>query len=178
MLNKFTKMLLVATSLAPTLLIMSIDRFFHEGSLRWDAFGVRLVIVAVSLVVAAYGVMTFVRRNGGKQSLRVCKAKNSDKQVLTFLLAYLLPILNEHKYLFKDFDIPTLAILLLVSLAIYHSNAFDFNPLLGMLGYHFYEVESDDGFPYILISPKTLVKPCATFTVVKLCDYTFLQIED
>ena len=177
MLNKFTKMLLVGTSLVPTLLIMAVDHFFAHGITNWLGFGTQLIIIALALVVIALAVMFVAARNGERQQLQICKAKNSDKQVLTFLLAYLMPILSEHKYLFRDFNVPTLALLALLAIAVYHSNAFDFNPMLGMLGYHFYEIEDGNNFPYLLISRTPLKKSCQELTVVQLFDYTFLAVE-
>lgn len=172
--NKFAKMLLTATSLAPVLLVMAIDSFSQKGV---TYFPFALLIIASALVVIALGLMN-VARKGQQQELTVCKAKNSDKQTLTFLVAYLLPVLNDHKYLFRDFNAPTLAILALLAVAVYHSNSFDFNPLLGMFGYHFYEVEGPDGFPCLLISRVALANPCQTMNVRQIFDHTFLHAKD
>jgi hypothetical protein len=178
MLNRFTKMLLVGTSLAPVLVIMAVDFFFStkEPLVFWS-FGTQLLAVAAGLVGIAFGVMNYAAKNGPRQQLNICKAKNSDKEVLTFLLAYLLPVVSKHDYLFREFNWPTVVILLMLCVAVYHSSAFDFNPLLGMLGYHFYEVEDDSQFPYLLISSRAIKKPSGPLTVVQLFDYTFLAIE-
>ncbi len=177
MLNKFAKMLLVGTAIAPTLLIMGVDSICRPDFKGW-VFPISLFVIVALLVLIAMLVMSYGFKNVGTQSLTITKAKNSDKEVLPFLLAYLLPILNDHKYLFKEYNIPTLALLALVAVAVYHSNAFDFNPFLGMLGYHFYEVQDDDNFPYLLISKKPLLKPCQSLKVVQLFDYTFLYVGD
>ena len=177
MLNKFTKMLLVGTSLVPTLLIMAVDHAFTKGVPNWWGFTTQLVVIAVALLVIASSVMHVARRSGERQQLQICKAKNSDKQVLTFLLAYLMPILSEHKYLFRDFNVPTLALLVLLAVAVYHSNAFDFNPMLGMLGYHFYEIEDANSFPYLLITKTPFKKANQEIIVVQLFDHTFLAVE-
>jgi hypothetical protein len=176
-LNKFTKALLTATALAPTLIVMAVDYFAHKGLQTWWCFGTQLMLIVIALVTIALFVMAFVRRHGEKMPFSMTKAKNSDKEVLAFLVAYLLPILIEHKILFKDFGITTLAILLLLSIAVYHANAFDFNPLLGMFGFHFYEIEGDGSFPCLLISRRSLKKPAGEITVVQLFDYTFLLVE-
>ena len=174
MLRKSMKMLLVSTSLAPALLVMAVDQFFEKGA---TAFFWQLVVLVACFAIIAACVMGYMSRNAERMVLSVAKAKNSDKETLTFLLAYLLPVLIEHKYLFTGFNPPTMTMMILVSLAIYHSNAFDFNPLLGIFGYHFYEVEGDDAFPYLLISRKTLRKPNVDLKVVQICDYTFLHVE-
>jgi hypothetical protein len=177
MLSKVAKVLLVATSIAPTLILMGINYFFTTKDIPgYFNFGVQLFAIAGILVGICIGIMWYASTTLSKQPFRVIKAKSSDKQVLTFLVAYLLPVMTKHDYLFRDFNLPTLALLL--CLAVYHSNSFDFNPLLGVFGYHFYEVEGeDDSFPYLLISRRSLEKVCKEFTVVRLFDYTFLVVE-
>ena len=61
-------------------------------------------------------------------------------------------------------------------LAIYYSNAFDFNPLLGLCGYHFYEVQSEDGMTFLLMTRNHLLKPEQVAEVVQLFPYTFLNV--
>lgn len=177
MLNRFTKMLLVGTSLVPTLLIMAVDTYFTQSITSWWGFTTQLLVIAISLLAIAVAVMYSARKSGERQPLQICKAKNSDKQVLTFLLAYIMPILSEHKYLFRDFNVPTIALLVLLAVAVYHSNAFDFNPMLGMLGYHFYEIEDANSFPYLLITKTPLKKANQELFVVQLFDHTFLAVE-
>ncbi|MCG6157686.1 hypothetical protein [Rubinisphaera margarita] len=178
MLRKSIKLLLVGTAMAPVLVVMGVDQLFRDGFQGWASLPFLLFVIAASLFLIAICVMHVAKKSGEKMSLRVCKAKNSDKEVITFLVAYLLPVLSDHEYLFREINVPTLFILALVSIAVYHSNAFDFNPLLGMLGYHFYEVEDDDHFPYLLISSTPIKKPCQELRVTKLFEYTFLHIED
>lgn len=179
MLNRFTKMLLVGTSVAPVLVVMAIDDFYSKGWPTSFTFGVQLLVIAASLTAIALLVMRAAERTETQiQRLTICKAKNSDKQVLTFLIAYLLPVISKHDYLFRDFNPPTIAMLGLLCLAVYHSNAFDFNPLLGLFGYHFYEIEDNSTFPYVLISRRVIKKPCQTLEVAQLFDYTFLLVDE
>lgn len=177
MMSKLTKMLLVGTSLVPTLVIMAVDYFYTKSIYHWWNFGTQLFAVSALLFLIALGLMHLARR-GERQLLRVCKAKNSDKQVLTFLLAYLMPILTKHDYLFHDFNCPTLVLLGIVAIAVYHSNAFDFNPMLGLLNYHFYEIEDASNFPYLLISKSPLKAAAQEIVVVQLFEYTFLAVEE
>ena len=65
----------------------------------------------------------------------------------------------------------------IIFLAVFHSNAFHFNPLLGCIGYHFYEIEADDGMTYLLITSKTVTKQKMTSQVAQLADYIFLEVE-
>jgi len=64
-----------------------------------------------------------------------------------------------------------------IFLAVYHSNSFHFNPLLGCVGFHFYEVKCDDGMTYLLVTSDTIKKQKVNSVVVQLADYIFLEIE-
>lgn len=60
-------------------------------------------------------------------------------------------------------------------LVVMTSNAYHTNPLLGLIGYHFYEVSIDD-VGYILISRRNLHNTRAIKTVVSLTDYMLLDV--
>ena len=44
-----------------------------------------------------------------------------------------------------------------------------------MFGYHFYEVENDNGMTYLLISKKTIHRHDNTLRVKRLADYIYLE---
>jgi hypothetical protein len=107
------------------------------------------------------------------------KVKHADKDMLAFLLLYMLPLLTkENSVSFSGEPLTGLFILGIIVLAVTHSNSFTFNPMLGLLsGYHFYEIEDDKGMTLLFLSKKRLTKPDNTFTVVRLIDYVYLDAE-
>jgi hypothetical protein len=55
------------------------------------------------------------------------------------------------------------------------SHSYHFNPLLGFLGYHFYEVNIEGGITYVLIT-KQNIADCKSITqVVQLTEYMILE---
>ena len=69
-------------------------------------------------------------------------------------------------------------ILLIIFVVIAHAGAFHFNPLMGLLGYHFYGIKDDEGASYLLISKDELTKPNSEARVVKLATTIYLQVKD
>ncbi|ECT4715705.1 hypothetical protein F3D76_21895, partial [Salmonella enterica] len=66
-----------------------------------------------------------------------------------------------------------------VSLLFYicFSENYNFNPVLSLHGYKFYEAEDDTGVGFVLISKEVITDiKGKQFSVVKLTDYTFLHV--
>lgn len=92
------------------------------------------------------------------------------------MLIYLLPLVARDSLPVAKMEV-TIYVFIIIGWAVYHSNAFYFNPLLALLGYHFYEVISNDGMSHMLVTRKTIKKPQKNLKVVQLFDYTYLAID-
>ena len=133
-------------------------------------------IAAISMVCLCLLILHFSKTQLEKQHIKVKSIKISDKEVMTFLLAYLLPLIPAKTIGISGHVLTILFVFSMFFLAIYYSNAFDFNPVLGLCGYHFYEVQSEDGITFLLITRKHLLKPEQMVEVVQLFPYTFLNL--
>lgn len=173
MLNTIAKPLLVSTSMSPVLIAYGINAVAEEKG-PWEY--IPWFVAAVGMVGLCLLILRFAKTQLEKQNLKVKSIKSSDKEVMTFLLAYLLPLVPAKTFGVTGHSITVLFVFGMFFLAIYFSNAFDFNPLLGLCGYHFYEVQSEDGMAYLLITRKHLLRPEQVAEVVQLFPYTFLNV--
>jgi hypothetical protein len=173
MLNAIAKPLLVSTSMSPVLIAYGINAVADDkGPLEYlPWFGAAVGMVCLCLLI-----LRFAKTQLEKQHLKVKSIKSSDKEVMTFLLAYLLPLIPAKTIGISGHYLTVVFVFSMFFLAIYYSNAFDFNPLLGLCGYHFYEVQSEDGMTFLLITSKHLLKPEQVAEVVQLFPYTFLNV--
>ncbi|MCC9602876.1 hypothetical protein LOC67_20190 [Stieleria sp. JC731] len=173
MLSKIAKLLLVASSLAPVLAAFAVREIASGKPVdsTWP-----LLLVTVALPVICFLVIHYAKNNLERQSLHVKKIKSTDKEVLAYLIAYLLPLLATDVVDFRDNTLTTVFIFGMIFLAIYHSNAFHFNPLLGFVGFHFYEVVCDDDMTYLLVTNRIIRKQSGESTVVQLSDYIFFEL--
>ncbi|WP_417398218.1 hypothetical protein [Gimesia chilikensis] len=172
--NKFGKLLLVITSLAPILGAFAINAYLNQRLVEAGIFtivGFCLIIICMLLIE---GCLTTVQ----SEPLNVINVKSADKHTLTFLLAYLLPFLTENTISFAGSYLTTGYVFTIIGLVIYHSNAFTFNPILACRNYHFYEVESNEGMAYLLLTKEVLHTQTKQFTVVKLTDYLYLDFKN
>lgn len=132
-LSRIAQAFLAATALAPVLLVWAAASYDSS-----PAYAVAAVVVALLLVGVCVGLLALAKREFQTDPLVIARAVRMDKDALGFLIAYALPLVVSD----SATQLPALAVfivivgLLLIQLQILHVN-----PLLGMLGFHFYEVE-------------------------------------
>ncbi|MCX8123884.1 MAG: hypothetical protein N3F66_06935 [Spirochaetes bacterium] len=173
MLNKVSKFLLVSTSFAPVFLTL----WFAEFSKSWDIkSGIWFLIIAIVLVFLCLLILTLAKKKLEKLPVVIQSISTSDKEIVGFILVYLLPLINQSAFQIE----PKLLyfVLGLFFVSIFTTNSYHFNPILGFLGFHFYEVTIDGGITYVLITKKNLTNTKNIKTVVQIAEYMILEIED
>lgn len=173
MLKRIPKLFLVGTSLAPVLLTLA----FLEVRTHHLWCALDYLIGVAGLILLTKGLLHLCKFRLGKLPIKLCKAKTSDREVIGFLLAYVLPLA------LTSGTTPTLdgwAIVFLVGLfgvVVWGTHAYDFNPLLGLIGYHFFEVETEAGITYIVITRRSIVDVRQITEVVQLTEYVLLDLK-
>jgi hypothetical protein len=171
--NKIGKLLLVVTSLAPVLGALAVNSLAREQY----AHGVWFLVIGVLLCLLCFLLLRACYSYLPRELLATVKVKSADKEVLAFLLVYLLPFFNVAVIDFTGNWLTATYVACIILLVVYHSNAVTFNPLLSIAGYRFYEVETDGGMSYIVIGRKELTRQANRITGICLVDYIFLQTE-
>jgi len=91
-------------------------------------------------------------------------------------LVYLLPLINQGQ------NTISLSVLVFVAVIfffiVYNSHAYHFNPLLGLFGYHFFEVTIEGDITYVLITRQNITDCKAVSQVVQLTEYMILDASD
>jgi hypothetical protein len=132
-LSRLAQAFLAATAIAPVLLVWAAASY--EASMTYAASA---VIVALLMLGVCVLLLSLAKRELQANSLTITKAVRMDKEALGFLVAYALPLVAS-----KD---PTHLIalgvfMLMVGLVLIQLQILHVNPLLGMLEFHFYQVE-------------------------------------
>ena len=187
MLNKAAKLALVATSLAPICLTL----WFVEISGAWQAVvpwsenltahwqvGSGYLLAALVLSGLCFGLVWLSASGHGLEPLtvKIKAVKTVDKEIVGFLLVYLLPLINQGQ---NTISIPVLVFIAVIFfLIVYNSHAYHFNPLLGLFGYHFYEVTIEGEITYVLITRQNITDCKHVSNVVQLTEYMILDVND
>lgn len=182
MLNKAAKLTLVATSLAPICLTL----WFVEFSKAWDTkltfwqnmaanwqvgWGYLLATALMSLL--CFLLVWLSGRNLERLPVKIKAVKTVDKEIVGFLLVYLLPLINQTN---NTISLPVLVFIAVIFFFIVqNSHAYHFNPLLGFFGYHFYEVTIEGDITYVLITRQNIADCKSISHVVQLTEYMILE---
>jgi hypothetical protein len=172
MLNTFAKFLLMATSLSPILGAVAVNHLArHENWSRWGGW----LAAAVLLVFLCWSLLSYAAKSAQRHLFHIKEFERNDTEVLAFLLAYLLPFVSSRDIAFKGEWLTGAYVLGVIFLVFAHAGAFHFNPVMGLLGYHFYSVKNGDGVSHLLISKPELRRPGRDIQTVRLAHGIYLQ---
>jgi hypothetical protein len=91
-----------------------------------------------------------------------------------FMLLYLLPLFTDKvNTLNWSLWIPTILVFAVITATGY---SYHFNPLLGMMGWHFYKVSSTEGVTYVLLTKRQLRSAAEPLSVGQLTEYVLLDL--
>ncbi|MEW6400190.1 MAG: hypothetical protein AB1649_00225 [Chloroflexota bacterium] len=172
MLNTFAKFLLVSTSLSPVLGAVAVNQFAHNQPLTsWGPW----LVVALLLVFLCWALLRYSAKNAQKHVFLIKEFERNDQEILAFLLAYLLPFVSKENMAFTGEWMTGAYILAIIFLVIAHAGAFHFNPVMGLLGYHFYAAKDGEGVSSLIISKQELRRPGKEIQTVKLAHNIYLH---
>ena len=186
MLNRLAKLALVSTALAP----ISLTLWFVEISSAWQPgvpwsenlaahwlTGSGYLLAALVLSGLCFGLVWLSASRHGLERLpvKIKSVKTVDKEIIGFLLVYLLPLINQSQ---STISLPVLMFVAVIFFFIvYNSHAYHFNPLLGFFNYHFYEVAIEGDITYVLITRDNITDCKAISQVVQLTEYMILDVK-
>jgi hypothetical protein len=137
-LSRLAQMSLAATALAPVLLVWAAATYDVRPIEAAAA-----VALSVLLVIVCLAILALARGELQTEPVGIKKASRLDKETLAFLVTYALPLIakgGENTHLAALLVFVAVVGVVLVQLQILHVN-----PLLGVLGFHFYEIETANG---------------------------------
>ncbi|MEN3751676.1 hypothetical protein ABC733_28455 [Mangrovibacter sp. SLW1] len=170
--NKLARLLLTASSIAPVCATLFFIGFVKETTWLMNYS----LYVGLFSWSSALGLVNYAKSNLERLDKSVSSLSPANKEVTNYFLSYLFPLLgtdsiSENKLYASFFYFSLL-------FYICFSENYNFNPVLSLHGYKFYEAEDDTGVGFVLIS-KSIITDIkeVTFSVVQLTDYTYLHVE-
>lgn len=170
MLNWFAKILLTSTAIAPVLLTYA--WVAYQAGENVEAL-VLLAIVLV-LVLICLWMLRYAQRHLERIKFTATTVEAADRENSGFLLLYLLPLFTaQYGSLNWQVWMPAIFIFGVVVATGY---SYHFNPLLGLLQWHFYKVGTPEGITYVLITHKQLRNVTMPLEVVQLTEYIVADV--
>lgn len=162
-------MLLLASSLSPLILGMAFQQFLNSEYI----WGLTLTAIFLLLVGGCVRLVRGAPSRSAHFSLRLRKFVRRDHEVSALLVAYALP------FLLSATPWPMVAYLvLMLALALYYGGGYHFNPVMALLQYRHYTVETDSAADHLLISRVRLHPRLQSVDVVRFTSDVSVLVGD
>ena len=170
MYSKIIKTVLVLTGLVPIAMVYAWVAI-SEGD-YWIAFW--LIIGFSVLVSACWAILTHSRGNIEAMPFKYTTVEPADQENISFVLLYLSPLfVNKMSEVNLNVLIPSAIV---YAALIATSYTFQYNPLISLMGWHFYKVASTEGVTYILLTTKKINNLDQIAEVGQLTGYMLLDL--
>ena len=169
--RKGAKLILVLTSFAPLLIIMGI---VCKNVWSFVLFGLAAIFIG-----SCWGMMKGSAKSGQPYLLRIKEFNRTDQGIHTFLVIYILPIILSPISISFDWYTVSYIVLTILFLAwvMVRIGAYNFNPVMSIFGYYFYEIKNEQNVHYLLITKTVLQKPKEIY-VQRLAHDVHVELED
>jgi cobalamin synthase len=135
-----------------------------------------ILIGSLSLFVGCLLVLLSAQKSLPASTFKAKSIEASDHENTAFLLLYVMPLFtSQFNTLDWEFWVPTVIIFAVITATGYN---YHFNPMLGLLGWHFYKVESQEGVTFVLITKKQIRTASTELKVGQLTEYMLLDLEE
>jgi len=169
MFNTLAKWLLTSTAIAPVALTYAWVAY-QAG--KWQ-LAAGLIALCIALVVVAIWLLRVARSQIERIAFKAETVEAADNENIAFLLLYMLPLFTANiDNLTWQVWVPAVVIFAVITATGY---SYHFNPLLGMMGWHFYKVTTAEGITYVLITKKQLRNAAEQLQVGQLTEYILLD---
>lgn len=172
MINRLQKGLWILSSGAPMLIAFSIAWYFSKSTYMTSMLCIAIALIFIVIAIVLFQAM---RRKLGAIEIRAKKVTPNDKCIIGYAISYLLPFASiafdkYNPYIF-------LGIALIIFIVMLIANTPMANPLLFLLGYHFYDVEAENGIGnYLVISQKSIRNKDEVKEVIRVTEYLLIDV--
>lgn len=154
------------------LMVFSIAWYVKESTYLTSIVALTIALV---LIIAAILILFMIRKKLATLQIQAKKVSQNDKCVIGYAISYLLPFasitFNKYEpYFFLGISTVVFACMLVAKTP-------TANPLLFFLGYHFYDVETENGIGnYLIISKRPIRNKGELKKVVRVTEYLLIDV--
>jgi hypothetical protein len=168
-LSRVVRILFALTAIAPISISLAFV-FVREQKFQ---FALIALLACIALGGISRSIIDKASSKLERMPIEIKKVKSADKEVVGFVVAYVLPlVLREPAALDLSTWVVAGAMLLFV---LWGTHSMQVNPVLGVMGLHFYEVETSKGITYLFITRRRINNVQSVAQVVQLSEYGILE---
>lgn len=169
MLSRIVRTMLSFTAISPIFISLAYVALCDKN---WDFVDVFIALFFASISVAFWIIEEAKKRLAGIR-FPIKKAKKTDNKIIAFGVFYAFPLMFEDTY-HIDFMSLLVASCVLISV-LFITGFMPINPVLGLLGYHLYNVNTISNRKYTLITRKHITRLPSVTHAIQIGPYTFLD---
>lgn len=168
--RNWLKTILFVSAFSPTLLVLAGVRFYSLGAV--DELTIQLAVVSLLGIILPLLILNLVKKEAQKENFTAKKVESADYFLLVFLVSYAAPVVM--KMIEINFFTALIVVVLIFVVSWFVSNI-PSHPMLYLVKFKFYKVESSDGMVYIFIARRTIRSPKDIKQVMKLSDGMIME---
>ena len=153
-LKNWLKTILFVSSFSPTLFVLAGVRYFSSEVV--DTLVVQLVIISLLGTILPFLILAWIRREAESIHFKAKKVESADYYLLVFIGSYASPVVMKMAEI--NFVITSLVVSVIFVVAWFISNI-PSHPILYLVNFRFYKIESEDGMVYTLITKRQILSP-------------------
>lgn len=151
--RNWLKTTLFVSVFSPALISLAIVKYMSEGFVRDVAYYAAGGILGTALTIA---IISVIKRKSETIAFTAKKIKSNDAVMLTVVSTYFIPFLARA----SDITLGVAAVLIAAAAGVmWFTSSLPPHPVLRLLSFRFYEVESATGVVYTLVSQRDLLDP-------------------
>lgn len=168
--RNWLKTVLFVSAFSPALLVVAAVRVYSIGS--FDVLSIQLTIVSLIGTILPLLILYLVGKEAQKENFSAKKVESADYFLLVFLASYAAPVVMKMAEI--SFFTASIVVAVIFVVAWFVSNI-PSHPMLYLVKFRFYKVESSEGVVYMLITRRTIRSPKDIKKITKISDGMIME---
>ncbi len=174
MINRLQKCLWILSIGAPILIAFSITWVIKGKPYLTSLIA---LVIATLLIIVALIVFRIIKKTLAILPFRAKKITQNDMYVIKYAISYIVPFASIAFNKYNPYVFLGVAFIIFIIMLI--ANTPTANPLLFFVGYHFYDVEGENGIGnYLVISNRAIRNRDELKIVVRITEYLLLDVSE
>ena len=170
--RNWLRTLLFISAFSPALLTMAYVRYDIYG---WRIDSLQLIVVGLLGLLIPIATIKLVESQGEEFKIQAKKIESNDFMLLAFVGSYMLPLILKSAEISIN---SIMVILFIIGFILWLISSLPAHPLLRVLKFRFYKIESSSGVVYTLISKREIRDPKEVKSVKKLSETMLMESEN
>ena len=172
MFNKFIHIVFNGSLLVPFILTIGISTILIEENI---ILGIIAIIISIALIVAQFIILGVAKKQMIYKKINISNiSQDKESRILFVYITYFVPFVES--YFGNSFTYGDWALVLIgVVLLILGRNTVN-NPILRIVGYKIYSIETEQGVDMTLITRKELRNRRSSSRVIRLFEYYVMEV--